>query len=175
MSPQTARKERNPVMSQPTDRMTMARVSDVELVVEKKFRAPAHIVFDAYTKAEYVRRWWAPASRGVTMAQCDVDLRPGGTYRYVLARGPEESYAFYGRFVEIGRPDRLVYTQTFEPFPDLEALITVSFDESDGVTHFRSSEVYPSKEALDAAVASGMEDGARETFDQLDALVISLV
>jgi uncharacterized protein YndB with AHSA1/START domain len=152
---------------------SMERTSEKEIVITRTFRAPAHIVFDAWTKPELVRRWWAPASRGVTLVQCDADLRPGGTYRYVLARGKAERFAFFGKYLEIVRPTRLVYTQSFEPVPG-EAVVTVSFEERDGSTMLVSHELYPSKDALDGALASGMEDGMRETFDQLDELVASL-
>ena len=77
-------------------RTSMERTSDKEIVITRTFRAPAHIVFDAWTKPELVRRWWAPKSRGVTLVQCDADVRPGGAYRYVLARGKAERFAFFG-------------------------------------------------------------------------------
>ena len=157
-----------------TSRTTTERTSDLELVIRRTFRAPAPIVFDAYTKPEYVRRWWAPASRGVRMVQCDIEFTLGGAYRYVIARGDDERYCFFGKYVEITRPTRLVYTQTFEPFPDAETLVTVSFEEHDGVTRFVAHERYASKEALDMALGTGMEDGMRETFEQLDDLVVSL-
>ena len=156
------------------NRTSMERTSDTEIVIARTFRAPAHIVFDAWTKPEYVKRWWAPLSRGVTMAQCDADVRPGGAYRYVLARGKAERFAFSGKYLEIARPTRLVYTQSFEPIPDGEAVVTVSFEEREGSTTLVAHELYPSKDALDGALASGMEDGMRETFDQLDELVLSL-
>jgi len=152
---------------------SMERTSDREILIRRTFRASAEVVFDAWTQPEYVRRWWAPASRGVTLVQCDADVRPGGAYRYVLARGKTERYAFSGKYLEIARPTRLVYTQSFEPFPG-EAVVTVSFEQRDGATTLVARERYPSKDALDGALASGMEDGMRETFDQLDELVASL-
>jgi uncharacterized protein YndB with AHSA1/START domain len=155
-------------------RTSMERTSDKEIVITRTFRAPAHIVFDAWTKPELVRRWWAPKSRGVTLVQCDADVRPGGAYRYVLARGKAERFAFFGKYLEIARPTRLVYTQSFEPIPDGEAVVTVSFEERDGSTMLVAHELYPSKEVLDGALTSGMEEGMRETFDQLDELVASL-
>ena len=155
------------------NRTSMDRTSEREIVIRRTFRAPAQIVFDAWTKPEHIRRWWAPKSRGVTLVECDADVRPGGAYRYVLARGKSERFAFSGKYLEITRPTRLVYTQSFEPMPG-EAVVTVSFEEQDGSTTLVAHELYPSKEALDGAVASGMEDGMRETFEQLDELVASL-
>lgn len=159
------------------NRTTLDRVSDEEIVIARTFRAPARIVFDAWTLPEHVRRWWAPASRGVVVARCDADLRPGGAYRYELARGDAERFAFFGRYVEVERPTRLVYTQSFEPvlgraLPG-EALVTVSFEERDGATALVARERYPSRQVLDGVLASGMEDGMRETYEQLDALVAS--
>ena len=84
-------------------------------------------------QARVRERWWAPESRGVTLVQCDADLRPGGAYRYVLARGKAERFAFSGKYLEIARPTRLVYSQSFEPLPG-EAVVTVSFEERDGST-----------------------------------------
>jgi uncharacterized protein YndB with AHSA1/START domain len=159
-----------PMKPNPT---SMERTSDREIVITHTFRAPADLVFDAWTKPEHVKRWWAPESRDVTLVQCDADVRPGGKYRYVLARGSSERFAFSGKYLEIARPTRVVYTQSFEPMPG-EAVVTVSFEERDGSTTLVAHELYPSKEALDGALKSGMEDGMRETFDQLDELVASL-
>jgi uncharacterized protein YndB with AHSA1/START domain len=149
------------------------RTSEREIVITRTFRATAAIVFDAWTRPEFVKRWWAPKSRGVSVVECTADVRPGGAYRYVIAQGEEMRFAFFGKYVEITRPSRLVYTQSFEPVPG-EAVITVSFDEREGATTLVAHELYPSKEALDGALASGMEDGMRETYDQLDELVASL-
>lgn len=156
------------------NRTSMDLLSDKELLITRTFRAPARIVFDAWTKPEHLKRWWAPASRGVTVVECDADLRVGGTYRYVIGSGEGERFAFSGKYLEIARPTRLVYTQIFEPFPDAEVLVTVSFEERDGSTKLVSHEVYPSVEAREMALASGMEDGMRETFEQLDELVAAL-
>jgi len=155
------------------NRTSVERTSDTEIVIRRTFHAPARKVFDAWTKPEHVRRWWAPASRGVTMVQCDADVRPGGEYRYVMGR-ESERVGFSGKYLEIERPTRLVSTQCFDPFPGAEAMVTVSFEERDGSTTLVAREVYPSKEALDSALEAGMEDGARETLDQLDELVATL-
>src|SRR3982074_1848354 len=134
----------------PPSRTSMERTSDREIVITRTFRAPADIVFDAWTRPEHVRRWWAPQSRGVTLVECDADVRPGGAYRYVLARGKAERFAFFGKYLEVARPTRLVYTQSFES-PDAEAVVTLSFEERDGSTTLVAHELYPSKEVLDGA------------------------
>lgn len=150
------------------------RTSDTEIVITRAFRAPAHLVFDAWTKPELVRRWWAPAPRGVVMVECEADVRPGGAYRYVLGRGETMRMVFSGKYIEITRPTRLVYTQGFGPTPDGEAMVTVTFEERDGATTLVAHERYPSKAALDGALMSGMEDGMNETYEQLDTLLESL-
>jgi uncharacterized protein YndB with AHSA1/START domain len=162
------------VAARGNDRTSLERTSDKELRITRTFPAPARVVFDAYTRPEHVKRWWAPASRGVTLAECNADVRPGGTYRYVLASGKDVIAAFSGRYLEVEPPARLVYTQVFEMFPGAEATITVTFEERDGVTTLVAKEVYPSKEALDGALASGVEEGAKESVEQLGKLVASL-
>src|SRR5262249_17840819 len=145
-----------------------------ELVITRTFRAPAHVVFDAWTKPELVSRWWAPRSRGVVVIECTAEVKPGGAYRYVLGRGATERFAFSGKYLEIDRPKRLVYTNWFEAIPGGEVTVTVTFEEKAGATTLVAREVYPSKEAREGALASGMEPGMRETMDQLDELVASL-
>jgi uncharacterized protein YndB with AHSA1/START domain len=162
-------------------RTKFERVSDREIVVERTFNGPARIVFDAWTKPELVRQWWAPTSMGASMVSVDADVRVGGRYRYVVGHGSKGAqFAFSGAYTEIAPPSRLVYTSFFEPeangiLPGVDAVIvTVTFEERDGRTHLVSSEVYPSKEVLDMAVGSGMEAGVHITMDQLDILVASL-
>ncbi|MCA9727428.1 MAG: SRPBCC family protein [Candidatus Eisenbacteria bacterium] len=148
--------------------------SDREIVISRTFRAPARILFDAWTRADLVSRWWAPKSHGVEIAHCEADVRVGGKYRYVLRKGDDE-FAFSGTYSEVTPPTRLVYSHVFEAFPDSPVTVTVTFEELDGETRLVAHEVYPSKEALAGALSSGMEHGMRETMDQLDALVAVLL
>jgi uncharacterized protein YndB with AHSA1/START domain len=152
------------------------RVSDRELVMRRVFRAPRQTVFDAMTKAELVRRWWAPRSLGVTLFECTIDPRVGGTYRYVFGPEGKPPVAFSGVFREVVPGARVVYTQIFEPMRHVgEGLITATYTETDdGFTSFEQHELYPSKEVLDGAIASGMERGMRATLDQLAALLAEL-
>jgi uncharacterized protein YndB with AHSA1/START domain len=146
-----------------------------EIVIARTFNAPARVVFDAWTRADLVKRWWAPRSHHVTMAGCEADVRVGGAYRYVLRRDTGDEIAFSGTYNEIVPHTRLVYTQVFEPMRDAgEAVITVVLREQDGKTHLTSVEVYPSQEARDGAIAAGMESGMRETMDQLEDLLATL-
>jgi len=156
-----------------TNRTQMEVQGERELVIARTFRAPSDIVFDAWTQPELVRRWWAPKSHGVSVVECTADVRPGGAWRYVLGRGAER-IAFSGKYLEVERATRLVYTSWFEAIPGAEVTVTVTFEEKDGATTLVAREIYPSKEALQAALATGMEHGARETMDQLDELVVSL-
>jgi uncharacterized protein YndB with AHSA1/START domain len=153
---------------------SMSLAGDREIVIARSFDAPARLVFDAWTRADLVARWWAPKSRGLSMAACDADVRAGGTYRYVLARG-DERIAFSGRYTDVTPHSRLVYTQVFEPQADAgEAIITVTFQERDGRTRLTARELYPSAAIRKAVLASGMEHGMRETMDQLEELLAAL-
>lgn len=158
-----------------TNRTSMQIVSDRELVISRTFNGPARVVFDAWTKPELVRRWWAPASHCVSIVGCDADVRVGGAYRYVMRLDTGKEFAFSGTYVELAPYTRIVYTQIFEPMRAAGAVTsTVTLDERDGKTHLVLHSLYPSKEALEATIASGMEHGMRETMDQLDDLVASL-
>jgi uncharacterized protein YndB with AHSA1/START domain len=151
------------------------RTADRELVVTRTFNAPAHIVFDAWTKPELLKRWWAPKSFGVSLFECESELRVGGTYRYAFGRDPKNPEVFSGRYVEVDPPSRLVLTQVYERMSDAgEAVVTATFEESQGRTRLTLHQLFPSKEALEGALASGMEPGMRVTLDQLDALVASM-
>ena len=155
--------------------MIVERTADRELVVTRTFNAPAHIVFDAWTKPELLKRWWAPKSFGVSLFECESDLRVGGTYRYAFGRDPKNPEVFSGRYLEVNSPSRLVLTQVYDRMSDAgEAVVTATFEESQGWTLLTLHQLFPSKEALEGALASGMEHGMRVTLDQLDALVASM-
>ena len=162
--------ERSETMAR--SRATMDRVSDTELVWKHTLRAKPSVVFDAYTKPELVKRWWAPKSRGLEMVQCEADVRVGGAYVYALARGGKIIVTFTGKYLEISRPDRVVYTSAMAPFPD-EVVAAVTFTAKGDMTELVSREVYPSKAVLDQAIASDMESGALETMNLLAELVES--
>lgn len=150
----------------------MERVSERELLMRRVFRARPSTVFDAMTKPELLRRWWAPRSLGVVLFDCESDARVGGKYRYVFGRPGEPKMAFSGVYREVLPGQRLVYTQIFEPMPHAgEGLITATFEPHPDGTLLVQRELYPSKEVLDGALASGMERGMRETLEQLEALL----
>lgn len=166
-----ARNSSEPV---PMNRTSMELRSDREIIISRTFNGPARIVFDAWTRPELVKRWWAPKSHCVTLVTCDADVRLGGGYRYVLRTEKGEEFGFSGKYTEITPHTRLVYTHLFDPYPDAEVIITVTFEERDGKTHLVAHEVYPTPEARAGTIAAGMEHGMRETMDQLDELVASL-
>jgi uncharacterized protein YndB with AHSA1/START domain len=154
-------------MKNPT---TVERKSDRELVVTRTFNGPARIVFEAWTTPELMKRWWAPKSTGMVLLSCEQDVRVGGKYRLVFGRGTSESMAFHGKYLEVIPPSRLVWTNEES---DDGAVTTLTFEEKAGRTLLVMHELYPTKEALDAAIA-GMEDGMSETFAQLDELLVTL-
>jgi uncharacterized protein YndB with AHSA1/START domain len=153
---------------------TMTLVGDREIVITRSFNAPARSVFDAVTKPEYVERWWAPKSHAVSVA-CTADVRAGGAYRYVLTGRKGEKLGFSGTYTEVTPYSRLVYTQIFEPMAQMgSVIVTVTFEERGEKTRVVMHSLYPSKDARDGIIASGMEHGMRETMDQLEELVGSL-
>jgi uncharacterized protein YndB with AHSA1/START domain len=161
--------EPNPVKN-PT---TAERKSERELLVTRTFNAPARIVFEAWTKPELLLRWWAPKSFGVSFLSCEADVRAGGKYRFVFTHpASEQPMAFFGRYLEVTPHSRLVWTN--EEAGDGGAVTTVTFAEKDGKTLLVMHDLYPSKEALDDAIASGSTGGTWETFEQLDALLVDL-
>jgi len=163
-----ARRESEPTPTK--NRTTVERKSERELVVKRTFNGPARIVFEAWTKPELLKRWWAPKSTGVSLLSCEVDARVGGNYRFVFGHDTSKPMAFFGRYVEVTPHSRLVWTNDES---DQGAVTTVTFEEKGGKTLLVMHELYPSKEALDGAIA-GMEGGMRETFEQLDELLVTL-
>ena len=151
------------------------RTGDRGLVVIRAFNAPGHIVFDAWTKPELLKRWWAPKSFGVSLFECEQDVRVGGAYRFAFGRDPKNPEVFSGRYLEVNPPSRLVLTQVYERMAHAgEVVVTATFEESQGRTRLTLHQLFPSKEALEGALASGMERGMRATLDQLDELVASM-
>jgi uncharacterized protein YndB with AHSA1/START domain len=154
---------------------TVERGSERERVVTRMFDGPARIIFDAWTHPELLKRWWAPRSLGVSLFECESDLRVGGTYRYAFGRDPKNPEVFSGRYIEVQPHTRLMLTQLYERMREAgEAVVTVTFEESNGRTRLTLHRLFPTKEALDGAVGAGMERGMRDTFDQLETLIASL-
>ena len=163
--------------SEPTpmkNQTTVERKSPRELVATRTINGPARIVFEAWTKPELFKRWWVPKSVGLTLLSCEMDVRVGGGYRLVFRHGDSESMAFHGKYVEVTPHSRLAWTN--EEGGDAGQVTTVTFEEKAGKTLVVLQELYPSKEALDSAIASGGTgiDAMPETFEQLEELVVTL-
>ena len=152
-----------------SDRTMINRKSERELVVTRTFNGPARIVFEAWTKPELMKLWWAPKSMGVPLLSCEMDVRVGGGYRLEFGHDAATSMAFFGKYIEVTPPSRLVWTNDES---EDAAVTTVTFEEKDGQTLLVLHELYPSKEALEAN--RGMEDGLPEQFEQLDELLATL-
>jgi uncharacterized protein YndB with AHSA1/START domain len=164
-----ARKENEP--SRTKNRTTVERKSDREIVVTRTFDAPARIVFAAWATPELFQRWWVPQSLNMSLLSYEADIRTGGTYRLVFRHpAAPQPMAFFGRYIEVTPPSRLVWTN--EEDPENGAVTTVTFEEKAGKTLVVMHDLYPSKEALDAG--SGDKDAMGETFEQLDALLVAL-
>lgn len=154
----------------PAKHPTTTERLDRELVVTRTFDAPARIVFDAWTRPELLQRWWTPKSMGITFVSCEADVRTGGTYKFVFAHPSfPEPMAFFGRYLEVTPPSRIVWTN--EESGDGGSVTTVTFEEHAGKTRLVVRDVYPSKQALDDAIASGSVAGYDEQFTQLDELL----
>src|SRR6266849_439207 len=149
---------------------TVERKSERELVVTRIINGPARIVFEAFAKPELFRQWWVPKSLGLSLLSCEADVRAGGRYRLVFD-GKPQPMEFYGRYIEVTPHSRLVWTN--EEGDDDGAVTTVTFEEKGGKTLLVVHELYPSKEALDGALGFG--EGLRETFEQLDELLVALL
>jgi uncharacterized protein YndB with AHSA1/START domain len=160
-----ARRESEPTPMK--NRTTVQRRSEREIVVTRIFDAPLRLVFEAWTKPELFKRWWVPKSMGMSLLACDMDVRTGGGYRLVFRHGDSKPMEFYGKYLEVIPPSRLVWTNEES---EQGAVTTVTFEEKDGKTLLVMHELYPSKEALDAE--SGSEELAGETFEQLDEILV---
>lgn len=148
------------------------RRSDLELVVTRIFDAPPHIVFEAWSRPELFQRWWVPKSLGVPLRACEMDVRTGGGYRLEFGLDAANSMAFFGRYIEVTPPSRIVWTN--EEGGEEGAVTTVTFEDQGGKTRLVLSEIYPTKEACDEAV-EGSAAGLPEQFGQLDALLVERV
>ena len=151
------------------NRTRVERRSDREMVVTRTFDAPAHILFKAWTRPELFMRWWVPKSLGVPLLSCEMDVRTGGGYRLEFGRDGSNSWAFFGKYIEVVPNSRLVWTNEED---EQGAVTTVTFEEKDGRTLLTFHELYPSREALDEALI-GMAEALPEQFGQLDALLAS--
>ncbi|MGH3955845.1 SRPBCC family protein [Mycobacteroides salmoniphilum] len=155
---------------------TVELPSDTTILITRSFDAPAALIFRTLTEPELVKRWW-----GFETAQwqvCDIDLRVGGTWRYVVSQPcdsePDMEVAFHGEYREIDAPHRLVSTEVFEGVPEGEALVTTTLDEAEGVTTMRVLVQHSSQEHRDGHINSGMEVGMQVSYNRIEDLLRDL-
>ena len=153
---------------------TVTTPSDREIRLTRLFDAPRNLVFEAMTRPEHVARWWGCLGEGYSVPQCEIDLRPGGRWRFVNRIPNGDTIAFYGVYREIAPPERMVYTEIFEQFPDTESVVTAVLTEENGKTRLTVTALYPSLEVRDTVLGSGMERGAAISYDRLEDVVAGL-
>ncbi len=150
--------------------------TDTQILITRTFDAPKHLVYEAYTTPELIERWWT-AKRG-SMTVCEVDLRVGGNWRFVMVTEDDFEVGFHGTYREIVPNEKLEATEVYEGVPggdDAPAINTLTFEEVDGRTHLTLLVEAGTKEVRDAIVESGMEDGMQDAFDLLEQAAISLI
>jgi uncharacterized protein YndB with AHSA1/START domain len=157
---------------------TVTLPTDEQILITREFDAPKHLVWQAFTTPELVKRWWS-AKRG-EMTIAEIDLRVGGKWRYVMVTDDGLEVGFHGEYREIVPGERIVSTETFEGVPpevseeDATTVNTASFEEADGRTTLTILVQAPTKETRDAIIASGMEDGLQDALDLLEEVAVSL-
>ena len=151
---------------------TVTLPTDEQILITREFEAPRHLVYEAWTTPELVKRWWSGRRGEVTSVE--IDLRVGGTWRYVMVANEGFEVAFHGEFREIVPNERIVSTEVYEGFPEGEALDTLTLTEADGRTTLTILVQHTSKEHRDAHIDSGMEVGMQEAMDLLEQVAISL-
>jgi uncharacterized protein YndB with AHSA1/START domain len=156
-----------------SDSFKVTTPSDDEIRMTRLFDAPRHLVFEAMTRPEHVTQWWGRLGEGYSVPVCEIDLRPGGAWRFVN-RHPKGEAGFHGEYREITPPSRLVFTEIFEEFPDVVSVVTGDFTDEGGKTRLTVTVHYPSRDVRDMVLASGMAKGAGISYDRLDDLVAAL-
>jgi uncharacterized protein YndB with AHSA1/START domain len=151
---------------------TVTLPADEQILITREFNAPKHLVYEAWTKPEHVKRWWSAKRGEVTIAE--IDLRVGGRWRYAMVTEDGFEVAFHGEFREIVPNERIVSTEVYEGMPDAEALNTATFAEVNGRTTLTILVQHTSKEHRDAHIDSGMEAGMQDAFDLLEEVAVSL-
>lgn len=155
-----------------SSRAVVTLPADNQIQITREFDAPRHLVYRAWTTPELITRWWG-ADRG-EVTSIEVDLQPGGKWRYAMRANPGFEVAFHGEHLEVVENERIVRTEIFEMVPDAEAVSTTTFTESDGRTTVTILVQHSSQENRDAHVNSGMEDGLQESMDHLEQVIAGL-
>src|SRR5262245_2644955 len=156
-----------------SDSFNVTTTSEQEIRITRLFDAPRRLVFEAMTKPEHVKRWWGCLGEGYSVPVCEIDFRPGGKWRFV-SRHPQGEAAFYGEYLEIDPPHRMVFTEIYELFPDAVSVVTSLLTEEGKKTRLTATVRYPSKEVRDIVMGTGMAKGAGISYDRLEDLVQEL-
>jgi len=147
--------------------------SECEIRLTRLFDAARQLVFEVMTKPEHVRRWWGQLGEGYSVPVCEIDLRVGGTWRFVNHH-PQGDAAFHGEYLEIAAPERLVFTEIFEAFPDTVSVVTSVLSDEGGKTRLTATVRYPSQEVRDMVMSTGMARGAGISYDRLEDVLAEL-
>jgi uncharacterized protein YndB with AHSA1/START domain len=147
--------------------------SDREIRMTRLFDAPRHLVFEAMSKPEHIKQWWGRLGEGYSVPVCEVDLRPGGAWRFVN-RHPHGEAGFHGVYREITPPERVVFTEIYDPFPDAESVVTAVLTEEAGKTRLTVTCLYPSIDVRDTVLKTGMANGAAISYDRLEEVAREL-
>jgi uncharacterized protein YndB with AHSA1/START domain len=145
-----------------------------EIRLTRLFDAPRALIFEAMSKPEHIKRWWGCLGEGYSVPVCEVDLRPGGGWRFVNRTPTGSDAAFHGVYREIAPPERVVFTEIFEQFPDIESVVTAVLTEENGKTRLTVTCLYPSADVRDMVLKSGMERGAGISYDRLEEVALEL-
>ena len=156
-----------------SDTFTVTTPSEREIRMTRLFNAPRHLVWEAMSKPEHIKRWWGCLGQGYSVPVCEVDLRPGGKWRFVN-RHPKGEAEFYGEYREIVPPERIVFTEIFAPFPDAGSLVTAVLTEENDKTRLTVTAQYPSLEVRDMVIGTGMAKGAAASYDRLEEVAVEL-
>jgi uncharacterized protein YndB with AHSA1/START domain len=156
-----------------SETFTVTTPSDTEIQLTRLFDAPRHLVFEAMSKPEHIKRWWGNLGDGYSVPVCEVDLRIGGKWRFVN-RHPKGEAEFYGEYREIDPPGRIVFTEIYAPFPDAPSVVTATLADENGKTRLVATSNYPSKMVRDMVLQTGMEKGAAKSYDRLDEVAMQL-
>jgi uncharacterized protein YndB with AHSA1/START domain len=156
-----------------SDTFAVSTPSDQEIRMSRLFDAPRELVFEVMTRPEHVKEWWGRLGEGYSVPVCEIDLRPGGKWRFVN-RHPKGEVTFYGEYREVTPPSRLVFTEIFADYPDTVSVVTTDFTEEGGKTRMTATVRYPTREIRDLVRSTGMEKGAAISYDRLEDLLAKL-
>jgi uncharacterized protein YndB with AHSA1/START domain len=143
--------------------------SDREVRMRRTFAAVPELVFDAHTVPALLRRWYGPT--GWIMTTCDIDLRPGGRYRFVTRQPDGREIGQHGVYTEVNRPERIVHTENWEDWNPGEVIVTTTFAPEGEGTLVTLTTLFPSRDVRDQLIAFGMTDGAEASYEKLDAML----